>query len=111
MKYPQQQKFRTHEVPTRKILDLRNTRKEKLPTHKVPTIKTFGPAKYPQRKISDPSSTHNPQSTHDKIFRANEVTTIKTFGPTNYPREKIFDPQSTHDKKFWRHEIRTRKNF
>ena len=31
--------------------------------------------------------------------------------PTKHPREKFLDPQSTHEKKFWTHEIPTRKNF
>ena len=30
--------------------------------------------------------------------------------PTKHPREKFLDPQSTHEKKFWTHEIPTRKN-
>ena len=31
--------------------------------------------------------------------------------PTKHPQEMILDPQNTHEKKFWTHEISTRKYF
>ena len=33
------------------------------------------------------------------------------IGPTKFPQVKIVDPRNTHKKKFWIHEIPTRKYF
>ena len=37
------------------------------------------------------------------------LITRKNFWPTKYQQQKILNPRNTHGKKFWTHEIATRK--
>ena len=44
-------KFWSHEIPTRKILDPRNTHEKKCWTHEIPERKNIGPTKYLREKM------------------------------------------------------------
>ena len=58
---------------------------QQLKITKLPTRENFGPAKYPQEKVSDA------RNTHEKKFWTHEIPTRKNFRPMKYPREKKFE--------------------
>ena len=93
-----------HEIPTRKILDPRNTHEKKFETHKISMRKNVGPTKYPREKIWDPKyppeKILDPRNIHEK-----------NLAPTKYPPEQIWNPWIIHDKKIETHKIPTRKYF
>ena len=54
-----EEKAWNQEIPTKKMLDLRNTHMKKFGTQEIPTRKRFRPTKYPQQKILDPRHSHD----------------------------------------------------
>ena len=54
----------TNETSTRKILNPQNALEQKFWTHEMPTRKNFGPTKYLREKISDPRNTHHKKFSH-----------------------------------------------
>ena len=54
---PMEKQNQTHEIPTGKKLDSRNTHGKKFWIHEILTKRNFGPTKYPGEKISDPRNT------------------------------------------------------
>ena len=113
-KYPRKNIW-NDEIPTRKMLDPRNTHeknfgptkypREETWTYQISPRKNFGPTKYPREKTLDR------QNTLEKKLWTDEIPTRKNFGPTKHQREKISDPRNTNEKKFLTQEIPTRKNF
>ena len=69
-----EKKFRTHEIPTRRILDPQSTHEKKFWTQEYPR-ENFGPTKYPR-------------NIHEKKLQTHDITT-----------RKILDPRNTHEKK------------
>ena len=73
----------THEIPTRKKLNPRNTLKKIFQIHKLPNRKTFGPTKYPRETFL------NLRNTHQKKSSTHEISTRGNFAPTKYSQVKI----------------------
>ena len=73
----------THEIPTRKKLNPRNTLKKKFQTHELPNRKTFGHTKYPRETFL------NLRNTHQKKSWTHEISTRGNFAPTKYSQVKI----------------------
>ena len=73
----------THEIPTRKKLNPRNTLKKKFQIHELPNRKNFGPTKYPQETFL------NRRNTHQKKSWTHEISTRGNFAPTKYSQVKI----------------------
>ena len=73
----------THEIPTGKNLNPRNTHNKKFPTHELPTRKTFGPMKYPWETFL------NLRNTHQKKSWTHEISTRGKFASTKYSQVNI----------------------
>ena len=98
----------SHETNNWKSLNLEISHDQKYWTHEIPTRKNFGPTSYPQEKILDPrEKILDPRHTHEEKFWTHKIPTRKKFGPTKYPREKTWwhngtmtqwhQTQETHD--------------